>query len=79
MNKGPDSFSNEVHDEMLRSVFLMRRLSVLSSLISTLYLSVFFVTFDISVVEYLSILWAVSSVRYLLILLFVTTFIAVDV
>jgi len=57
----PDTFSNEVHDEMLRSVFLMRRLSMWSSLVSTGYLALFLVAHDIAIVHCLPSLWAISA------------------
>lgn len=60
--EGPDSFSNSVHDEMLCSVFLMRRLSMFCSILSFVYLTLFFVVHDIAVIHYLPALWAVSTV-----------------
>jgi len=58
----PNSFSNAVHFEMMRSVFVIERLSMFSSSASTLSLALFLVAHDAAVLEYVPTLWAVTAV-----------------
>mmetsp|Transcript_56027 Transcript_56027/g.93368 ORF Transcript_56027/g.93368 Transcript_56027/m.93368 type:complete len:926 (-) Transcript_56027:42-2819(-) len=56
----------DIHNEMLRSIYFMRRTSLLWSLVSTLQLSLFVAIYNVQIVYFLPLLWCISCLCFTL-------------
>ena len=61
-NKGRERYLHNIHDDMLQSVYIMRRVSLFSSICSSLYISLFCILAETQILSFLPIVWCISSV-----------------
>eukprot|EP01084_Bolivina_argentea_P283552 485665_1 len=59
---GTEKYLTNIHDDMLESVYLMRKISLISCISSSIYITLFTVFYNINIILFIPILWSISCI-----------------